>query len=303
MEIKNGIYPTMITPFKEDNTVDYESLERMVHWYIEKGCHGLFAVCQSSEMFFLSLEERIQIAKFIRNTAGNSITVVASGHITSDNCKAERELKLMYETGVDAVVLISNRFANEGETEDVWIRNFLDLSKRMGSVPLGIYECPYPYKLLLSERLIEFMIDNANIEFIKDTCCDEKILEKRLDILKNSKSKLFNANSATLLSSLKNGASGYSGIMANFHPELYVRLYNEFAKNGATDEVKLLSSFAGVTSLIETCAYPLCAKYFNMKEGRIKNILSRVPNKKLKDMDILLTEQLVLLQSLIKHQI
>lgn len=34
----------------------------MVSWYISQGCDGLFAVCQSSEMFCLSLDERVRLA-------------------------------------------------------------------------------------------------------------------------------------------------------------------------------------------------------------------------------------------------
>ena len=34
-------------------------------WYIASGCSGLFAVCQSSEMYFLSEEERLELAEFV----------------------------------------------------------------------------------------------------------------------------------------------------------------------------------------------------------------------------------------------
>ena len=51
----------MLTPFRENGEVDYDGLEHLVHWYIKKGADGLFAVCHSSEMFFLTLEERVKI--------------------------------------------------------------------------------------------------------------------------------------------------------------------------------------------------------------------------------------------------
>ena len=59
-EFPNGVYPVMLTPFTENNEVDYEALGKLIDWYIEKGVNGLFADCQSSEMFFLSLEERVR---------------------------------------------------------------------------------------------------------------------------------------------------------------------------------------------------------------------------------------------------
>ena len=65
----DGVYPVMLTPFTEENKVDYESLGRLVEWYIASGAAGLFADCQSSELFFLSLEERVEIARFVKEKA------------------------------------------------------------------------------------------------------------------------------------------------------------------------------------------------------------------------------------------
>ena len=67
-EFPNGVYPVMLTPFTENNEVDYEALGKLIDWYIEKGVNGLFADCQSSEMFFLSLEERVKIGEFVKKT-------------------------------------------------------------------------------------------------------------------------------------------------------------------------------------------------------------------------------------------
>ena len=36
-EFPNGVYPVMLTPFTENNEVDYEALGKLVDWYIEKG--------------------------------------------------------------------------------------------------------------------------------------------------------------------------------------------------------------------------------------------------------------------------
>ena len=49
-DINTGTYPTMITPYHDDNTVDYEAVKNITNWYIDNGCTGIFAVCQSSEM-------------------------------------------------------------------------------------------------------------------------------------------------------------------------------------------------------------------------------------------------------------
>ncbi len=73
-----GVWPVMLTPFAENGEVDYLSLERLVHFYEQNGVSGLFAVCQSSEMFYLSLRERVEIVSFLKKVA--HVPVIASGH-------------------------------------------------------------------------------------------------------------------------------------------------------------------------------------------------------------------------------
>ena len=55
----------MLTPFDKNGEVDYLALEKLTEWYITHKVSGLFAVCQSSEMFCLSLEERMKVAETV----------------------------------------------------------------------------------------------------------------------------------------------------------------------------------------------------------------------------------------------
>ena len=57
--IQPGVWPVMITPFTEDNKPDFKAIEGLCNWYIKKGCTGIFAVCQSSEMAFLTEQEKL----------------------------------------------------------------------------------------------------------------------------------------------------------------------------------------------------------------------------------------------------
>lgn len=52
---------TMITPYAPDGNIDYPTVRKYVDWYFENGLDGIFAVCQSSEIFYLSLEERVKL--------------------------------------------------------------------------------------------------------------------------------------------------------------------------------------------------------------------------------------------------
>jgi 4-hydroxy-tetrahydrodipicolinate synthase len=282
----------MVTPFTERDTIDYAALEKQVEWYIERGAAGLFAVCQSSEMFRLTLEERAAIASFVTARAGERLPVVASGHVSDAFEDQVREIRSMAETGVDAVVLLTNRLAQEDESEEVWIER-MDLLLRHipEQAALGLYECPYPYKRLLSDRTIRWCADTGRFRFLKDTSCDAVTIRARIEAVKGSGLQIYNANSATLLESLRFGAAGYSGVMANFHPELYARLCADWQEQG--DGAERLSDFLSVSALIEKQIYPMNAKYHMMLEGVYTNCRCRVgPGRSLSPTEQLEVEQL-----------
>jgi 4-hydroxy-tetrahydrodipicolinate synthase len=275
--IPNGVYPTMITPYTKDNEVDYENVKRIASWYIQKGCEGIFSVCQSSEMFYLSLDERVNIAKTVKNTAGPNVCVVASGHTGSSIEEQAYELNAMAETGVDGIVLVSNRLDLHNDGDTVWIKNAEKLlSKIKSDIPLGIYECPHPYKKLLSSAILNWMKETNRFVFIKDTCCSPNLLKQRLELLRGSGIKLYNANGQTLLYSLRLGAGGYSGIMANFHPEIYVWL----CKNPDHPYAEKVQTFLSLYAFTEALPYPLTAKYRMSLEGIPVNLESRMVDKK-----------------------
>lgn len=272
--ITHGVYPTMITPFTEKGLIDYPALEALIEWYIEKGVHGLFAVCQSSEMFYLSLEERVELAGFVVEKTAGRIPVIASGHISEELEQQVEELSKIAATGVDAVVMVSNRLATAEESENIWKAKAETLLQRIPEVSFGIYECPYPYKRLLSPELLKWCASTGRFSFLKDTCCDVDVLEKKLDAVKGSSLQVFNANSATLLASMQLGVAGFSGVMANFHPDLYVWLVENWGKQPELAEQ--LQSFLGMASLIELQQYPLNAKYYLSRSGLPIQVNTRV---------------------------
>lgn len=259
-KINGGVYPTMITPFK-DEKIDYENVEKLVEWYIEKGCTGIFAVCQSSEMIYLSLQERVELSRAVIKQANGRINIVSSGHCGNSIEEQAAEVEAIAETGADAVVLVSNRFDLHGEGDDVWLKNAEELLKKTDeSISFGIYECPRPYKRLLTPRILDWCLKTGRFKFIKDTCCNPDTLTERLEQLKGSDLLFFNANAQTLLHSLEHGGAGYSGIMANFHPDLYVWLYNNFKKN--PEQAKKVSDVLSMMAWTENPAYPCTAKYY-----------------------------------------
>ncbi|MBQ9506210.1 MAG: dihydrodipicolinate synthase family protein [Clostridia bacterium] len=271
--VPNGVYPTMITPYTDNNEIDYNAVLQILQWYTEKGVTAVFAICQSSEIFFLSFEERLELLRFIMRNKPAGMIVVASGNTSADPDTILREAEAFIETGIDGYVFIANRFAAEDEPDEVLAQRMLDMAERLPQIPLGVYECPYPYKRVLTPDVLRLLSSNEKFCFLKDTCCDIGMIEKKLEAVKNGNLKIFNANSATLLPSLKLGCAGFSGVMANFHPELYVKLCSCFA--GEPEKARRIQDLIGTLSMAECQCYPVNAKYYLSLEGLTINTFSR----------------------------
>jgi 4-hydroxy-tetrahydrodipicolinate synthase len=257
----------MLTPFRADGSVDDAGVSALTTWYMQKGCDGIFAVCQSSEIFYLTLEERVRIATNVVKTAreqsavyGYTPCIVGSGHVSDDPDAQAEELCAIAETGVDAVVWITNRLAAADESDAVWIKRAERLLSRLPSdLALGMYECPYPYKRLLSPEVLRWCVGTGRFRFIKDTCCDPILLKERLALLEGTGVGLFNANTQTLLHTLRLGAAGFSGVMGNFHPEYYTWLCRNYASE--PEKAERLQAFLTLAAASEAWAYPVCGKY------------------------------------------
>lgn len=265
----------MLTPFDDKREIDWESLKKLIDWYINAGVHGLFANCQSSEMFYLSQAESMQLTRFVLDYVDGRVPVVASGHTACGMSQQIDQLGAMAETGVDSVILISNRLAMAGEGDAVVLDNLQKITAAItDKVGLGIYECPYPYKRLLSDQVVSWCAQSGRYTFIKDTCCQIDTIRRRLDLIKGTPLHIANANGQTLLASLQAGCHGYSGVMTNFHPELYVWLCENWQSQ--PEKAELVSNFISTASLVECLDYPICAKDYQVSIGNFKSVASRV---------------------------
>ena len=264
--IHPGVWPTMITPFTEDNKPDFKAIEKLTDWYIEKGCAGIFAVCQSSEMAYLSEQEKLDIAKCVAETVDGRIQVVASGHTADAKADQFKQIENMMKIpGIGAFVLISNRLDQKNEGEEVFSRNAREIFDRYPEIDFGIYECPMPWKRLVSLDFLRQVAPEGRMVFLKDTCCDYELIRERLKAVEGTPLKIFNANAQSWFDSFCHGSAGYNGVMANYHPDLYKWVYDH--KDSDPEKARLAAHFLTAAAMIEMRVYPVSAKYHHQLTG------------------------------------
>ncbi|MEH5013391.1 dihydrodipicolinate synthase family protein [Phytobacter diazotrophicus] len=275
MKTINGIVPVMLTPFTADEQIDYPALAKLIDWYLEKGVDALFAVCQSSEMQFLSLQERVELARFVVQHVDGRIPVIASGHISDDIAAQKEELLAMAQTNIDALVLVTNHLdpRNEGsETFFATLNTLLDALPK--ELPLGLYECPAPYRRLLTDDEFSWCANSGRFVVLKDVSCDLPTVERRVKLAQGTPLNVINANAAIAWPAILAGSQGFSGVFTNFHPELYSwLLHNGKTQRALADELAIFLSLGAVT---ETLGYPKNAKIYHQRLGTFDDVTCRV---------------------------
>lgn len=266
----------MITPFNLKAKVDLDVVSALIDFYLAAGVKGFFANCLSSEMFSITEEERLELTRHVVAQVNGRVPVVATGSfgLTIED-KAEFTKKI-YDTGIDAVVLITGHYAKIEEGDDVLLRNFEKMFDLTGNIPLGMYECPAPYKRILGAGVFKTLLDSQRIIYHKDTSIEQEQVLAKLQVITGHESfEFYDAHTPNGVYSLQMGARGLSSISGNFYPEVMVWLCDNATRPEKQEDVRWLQSeLTAVDPLIHQ-AYPMSAKYFLQKRGLPVRPISR----------------------------
>jgi 4-hydroxy-tetrahydrodipicolinate synthase len=269
--------PVMITPFNLKAKVDLDAVSRLIDFYLAAGVKGFFANCLSSEMYSISEDERLELTQHIVRYVRGRVPVVATGSfgLTIED-KAEFA-KRIYATGIDAVILITGHFANVEDSDEILLRNFDKMLRYTPGLPMGMYECPAPYKRVLSAAVFKTLIETNRFVYHKDTSIEKEQVKAKLDIVKASQTKLefYDAHTPNAMTSLQAGAKGMSSISGNFYPEVLVWMCENATNPDRQEDVKWLQEELIKVDPLIHMAYPLSAKYFLGKRGLPVRTISR----------------------------
>lgn len=264
---KKGFIPVMLTPFNNDGSIDYKTLTTLTEMYLKSGVTGLFANCLSSEMFELSDAERLQLTKHVVDVVAGQVPIVATGTFEGTIQQQADFTNKIYGTGIDAVILISGLLAKENDPDAVFVDNVHQLLNLTPGVPTGFYECPVPYKRVLTASQLEDFVNTGRVVYHKDTCLDINQIKAKLSVVKNPDFGLYDAYMVHAIESLKAGSAGLSCIQGNFFPELIVWICDNYNNASKAEELVAVQQFLESNMGVMHEVYPIVAKYALQKRG------------------------------------
>ncbi len=133
-----GSYPPIITPFKSNGAVDYDSFRNCVDFSIRNGSHGLLISGTTSEPSTLTLDERIQLYKEAIDVNKGRIPMVCA---TGSQSEAETQVLSdgAEKAGADALLVVTPYYIRPPQRG--LAKYYINVCKRT-DLPVMIYHIP-----------------------------------------------------------------------------------------------------------------------------------------------------------------
>jgi 4-hydroxy-tetrahydrodipicolinate synthase len=254
----NAVWPVMLTPMNRDGTIDWAAVDRITDWYIDAGCRGLFTNSRSSEVEFLTAQERVELAKRVVKRANGRAAVIATGTFGAGADEEIESIKKIADVGADAVCLLTNHLGRMGDSEAQWSGHLKRIVEGTGDIPLGFYECPTPWKRLIPTTVYEWAAKSGRFVFHKDVSHSIPDMKTKLEVSNGTPLRLYNGQISSVIESMQLGASGHSGYASSIYPELMVWLCENATRD--SEETRTVQRLLTVFERMINVKYPSSLK-------------------------------------------
>lgn len=133
-----GLGVAIVTPFNSDESVDYESLGKLIEFQISSGTDYIVALGTTAETPTLTAKEQKEIVRFIVKTVDGRVPIVVG---IGDNCTSSllEKVQTIDLTGVSAILSVTPYYNKP--TQEGLYRHFCALSK-VSPLPIILYNVP-----------------------------------------------------------------------------------------------------------------------------------------------------------------
>lgn len=220
-----GLIVSVVTPFADDFSVNYDALGRHVHWLVKQGVHGLLIGATAGEYASLSDDERLEVGRRAVAAAGGRVPVIAyTGHINRTQMLAlARGLE---RAGADAVMLAPPLVV--GPTQDE-IEAYVRDAAAGVSIGVVVYNQPGRTGTVIEPQTMIRLSAVPNIVAMKES---GKNLEATTDVINGAHEEfaVLAGEADLLLASLALGVRGGILTPSNFVPKLTLNIYDAFQR-------------------------------------------------------------------------
>lgn len=267
-----GLGIALITPFKPNNEIDYENLERLIDHVIGGGADYLVIMGTTAETPTLSPLEKKELSKFIRKSVNFRVPLVLGlgGNCTSAVVEQMLDSDL---TGYSALLSVSPYY-NKPSQKGLYL-HFSEIAKN-SRLPIILYNVPGRTGVNIeADTCLKLARDHSNIIGVKEASGNLRQIEEIIDN-RPAGFEVISGDDSLTYSLIKMGASGVISVVGNAFPKEFGRMV-KLCLDGNYEESRILDNkLAGLYEAIFRDGNPAGIKSLLHSMGMINNIL-RLP--------------------------
>jgi 4-hydroxy-tetrahydrodipicolinate synthase len=215
-----GMGVALITPFKSDESIDFDALARLVEFQIKNGTDYLVVCGTTAETPTLTEPEKEEITRFVVESAAGRLPIVLG--IGGNNTKAVVEkLKTNDFKGIDAILSVTPYY-NKPSQEGLY-QHFAAISKA-SPLPLILYNVPGRTGVnMTAETTLRLAKDFKNICAVKEASGNFTQID---DIIKNKPKDfmVISGDDGITYPLITLGAVGVISVIGNAFPKEFSRM-------------------------------------------------------------------------------
>lgn len=246
----SGIVPPLVTPLLDNETVDVESLERLIEHLIAGGVHGLFVLGTTGEEQSLSYRVReTMIRESCRINNGRLPMLVC---ITDTSIvESIRLANVAKECGADGLVSAPPYYFATGQPE---LAQFYEELVPQLPLPVFLYNMPSHVKVSFAPETVARLAKMKQVVGLKDSSANATYFQQVMYLTRkvNPDFAMFCGPEEMTGELVLMGANGGVNGGANMFPELYVAMYDAAKAHDIERLVKLQQLIMQISCKIYT---------------------------------------------------
>ncbi len=228
-----GIITPIITPMREDESVNEEELRNCVKRQIAAGVHGVFPFGTTGEGYILGEEEKERVLSVVIEEAKGKVPVYAgTGCIsTKDTIRLSKRAQDM---GADVLSIITPSFAQASQQE---LYEHYKAVAAAAEIPIVLYNIPARTGNALAPETVERLSELEGIAGVKDSSGNFDNMLQYIERTRDRDFAVLSGNDSLILWNLLAGGTGAVAGCANVYPENLRNIYGYFVE-GRLEEAR-----------------------------------------------------------------
>ncbi len=251
-----GVFPAMLTPFTENDKIDFDLLEKNIRAQLDAGVTGLILAGSLGEASTLEQEEKIELLRFTVGVAKQQVPVVMT--IAEQATRAAVKLAEAAEAnGASGLMVLPPMRYRSDDNETV---EYFKTIAGNSSLPVMVYNNPVDYKIEVTLEMFEQLAKHDSIQYVKESTRDVTNITRMRNRF-GDRYRLFCGVDTLVMEELMLGADGIVGGLVDAFPEETVAIYN-LVKAGRYNEA--LEIYRWFLPLLELDILPKLVQYIKL---------------------------------------